>query len=245
MEKLGINLGYLIVQILNFGILFVVLKGWVYEPLLGMMKKRREAIAQGLEDARIAAEARANAELKAAGIINQAELKAAEILITASQHSDAVRHDAQSKAAADINKMREAAQQETQEERNRILADLRGQVATLAIAATQKLIGESLDEARQHVLVNQFFSGVKAGKIVVLDGQTVEGSAVEITSALPLTEDEQAAVRKEMLGKLGGNPEITYQVDPTILGGLVVRVGDRVIDGSVFSQLQVLRQTLQ
>jgi F-type H+-transporting ATPase subunit b len=59
LEKLGLNLGYLFVQIFNFGILFVVLRAWVYKPILGLLDKRRMAIAQGLEDARVAAEARA------------------------------------------------------------------------------------------------------------------------------------------------------------------------------------------
>ena len=57
MEKLGLNLGYLLVQIFNFLILFVILRVWVYKPILGLLEKRRENIAQGLEDARVAAEA--------------------------------------------------------------------------------------------------------------------------------------------------------------------------------------------
>ena len=62
MEKLGINLGFLIVQILNFVIILVVLVAWVYKPLMNAMKKRQEKVEQGLEDARIASDARANAE---------------------------------------------------------------------------------------------------------------------------------------------------------------------------------------
>ena len=61
MEALGLNLGYLFVQIFNFLIIFIVLRAWVFKPIMGLLEKRRTAIAQGLEDARIAAEARANA----------------------------------------------------------------------------------------------------------------------------------------------------------------------------------------
>ena len=59
---------------------------------------------------------------------------------------------------------------EAELERNRILGDLRGQVAALAIAAANKLVGEALDEKKQHALIDEFFSGVKSGKVVVLDG---------------------------------------------------------------------------
>ena len=72
MEALGINLGFLIVQILAIFIVFLTLNAWVYKPMLNMMDARRQKIAQGLEDARVAAEARADAEKEAAKIIADA-----------------------------------------------------------------------------------------------------------------------------------------------------------------------------
>ena len=60
-------------------------------------------------------------------------------------------------------------------ERNRILGDLRSQVASLAIAAANKLVGEALDEKKQRSLLDEFFSGVKSGKLIVLDGANFQG----------------------------------------------------------------------
>ena len=88
MEKLGINLGYLIVQILNFVVIFVVLRAWVYKPLMAMLEKRRATIAQGLEDARIAEEARANAEKEKERILSEAQTKAAEIVREAAERAE-------------------------------------------------------------------------------------------------------------------------------------------------------------
>ena len=68
-------------------------------------------------------------------------------------------------------------------ERERILGDLRSQVASLAMAATQKLIGEALDEKRQRSLIDQFFSGVKSGKVVVLEDADLQGARLR-SSAL-------------------------------------------------------------
>ena len=81
MAQLGLNLGYLIVQIICFFIIFVVVRAWIVKPLLGMLDKRRAKLEQGLEDARIAAEARANAEQDAAHIITEAQTKAARIVM--------------------------------------------------------------------------------------------------------------------------------------------------------------------
>jgi len=245
LEKLGFNLGSILIQIASFGILFVVLRAWVYKPLMGMLEKRRNTIAQGLEDARVAAEARANAERESNQIIAEAQAKAAEVVRDATTRAEAAAREVKAEADADAAKARDNALAEVHQERDRVLSEVRGQIAALSIAATQKLIGESLDEKRQHALLNEFFSGVRSGKVTVLEGETVSGGAAEVTSALPLTDDEQQAVKTDVLSKLGNSASVTFRVDPSILGGLVVRVGDRVVDGSVAGQLQGLRQALQ
>lgn len=245
MEKLGFNLGSVLIQIASFGILFVVLRAWVYKPLMAQLEKRRMTIAQGLEDARVAAEARANAERESNQIINEAQAKAAEIVREASARAEVAARVVRTEADAEMAKARDNAMSEIQQERDRVLSEVRGQIAALSIAATQKLIGESLDEKRQRVLLDEFFSGVRAGKVVVLEGEKVTGAAAEVTSALPLTDEEQQAVKQDVLSKLGGSASVTFRVDPAILGGLVVRVGDRVVDGSVAGQLQSLRQAMQ
>ena len=117
-------------------------------------------------------------------------------------------------------------------------------MAALSIAATQKLVGEALDEKRQHALLDEFFSGVKAGKVVVLDDASFKGEAAEVTSALPLTDKEQDAVKKDVLAKAGAQA-VTFRVDPSILGGLVIKVGDKVLDSSVAGKLEGLRQNLK
>ncbi len=244
MDKLGINLGYLIVQIFNFIVMYLVLKKWVFGPVLGMLEKRRQAIAQGLEDARVAAEARANAEKEAEKIIAEAQAKAAQIVREASERAETVAREIKAAAEAEAAKAREQALAEVEAERNRMLGVLRSQVAALAIAAAQKLVGEALDEQRQHALIQEFFSGVKGGKVTVLDEvENVQGTEAEVISALPLTEEEQEIIKKDVLSKTGAQA-VTFRVDPSILGGLIIRVGDKVIDGSVAGQLQLLREKL-
>ena len=245
MAQLGLNLGYLLVQIVCFLIIFVVVRVWIVKPLRGLLEKRRNTIAQGVEDARVASEARANAEKEAARIIAESQAKAAQTVREATERAEAASRDVKSAAEAEAAKAREAARAEVGFERDRMLGDLRGQVAALAIAAAQKLVGETLDEKRQHALINEFFSGVKSGKVVVLEGAQASGTAAEVTSALPLTKEEQELVKKEVLAKMGKQAAVTFRVDPSILGGLVVRVGDKVLDGSVQAQLEGLRHSLK
>lgn len=244
MEALGLNLGYLLVQILNFAILFVVLRAWVYKPILSLLEQRRNAIAQGLEDARIAAEARENAEQEAQKILSEAQARASEIVREASERAEQQGHEIVAEAEQEAIRKREEAVDEAERERERLLGDLRSQVAALAMAAAQKLVSDSLDEKRQRALIDEFFSGVRSGHVKVLEGETVNGASAEVTSALPLTNEEKEAVRQDVLSKLGSQATVTFRVEPKILGGLVVRVGDKVLDASLSGKLENMRQHL-
>ncbi len=245
MEKLGFNLGFLLVQIIAFLITVVVLRAWVFIPLQGSLKKRSETIEKGLEDARIAAEARENAEKEAAEILAEAQASAAQVIRDAKEKAELAARDVKANVDAEIAKSRKDALVDIEHERERVLGEIRNNVASLAIAAAQKLVGEALDEKRQHELVAEFFSGIKDGKVSILEGSKVAGENAEVMSALPLTEDEQKIIKGEMLNRLGEKAEVAFNVDPNILGGLVVRVGDKVVDGSVAGQIQNLRSSLE
>ncbi|MEN6298423.1 MAG: F0F1 ATP synthase subunit B [Anaerolineaceae bacterium] len=245
MEKLGINLGFFLFQVFNFTILVILLYALAYKPILNMLETRKKKIAQGIEDARVAADARANAEKEAQEIINKAQAEAAQKIREATERADVLAQEIQSKAEAEAAKAREEALASAVEERDRILADLRGQIAALAIAAANKLIGESLDEKRQHALIDEFFSGVKGGKVVVLeDTELPSNASAHVTTALPLTPDEQDNIKQSLATQIGQDAKINFKVNPSILGGLIIRVGDKVVDGSVAGQLEGMRKSL-
>ncbi|MHC4295337.1 MAG: ATP synthase F1 subunit delta [Planctomycetota bacterium] len=65
---------------------------------------------------------------------------------------------------------------------------------------------------------------------------------VEVTSAVPLTDDERAAIEAEVTGFTGKQSMLVEEVDPSILGGLIVQVGDRQFDGSLRTKLVRMRE---
>lgn len=72
-----------------------------------------------------------------------------------------------------------------------------------------------------------------------------QGVAVgEVTTAVPLGPEELALVRQRLGAMLGKDVEVRAVVDPDIIGGIVARVGDQLIDGSVIGQLRKLRERL-
>jgi F-type H+-transporting ATPase subunit delta len=77
-----------------------------------------------------------------------------------------------------------------------------------------------------------------------LDDQRKGVTHAAATSAAPLGADEVKAVTARLEEIVGGRVELTTDVDPQILGGLVVRIGDQLIDGSVLGRLARLRNQL-
>jgi F-type H+-transporting ATPase subunit b len=233
MEGLGINLGYLLVQFLGIAILLILMYQFAYGPITRLLEQRQARIAKGLEDARQAAIARENADAEARRVLDEARAEAARIRAEASVQAEEQAGGITSRANAEARSIVAKGREDAEAERNRVLADMRGQIAAISIAAANKLVGAALDENRQRALVQEFFARVPAGVT------ELRGVSAEVTSALPLTESEMARVRQTIQVQ-----DVQFKVDPDILGGLVVRVGDQVVDDSVATQMSALRESL-
>jgi F-type H+-transporting ATPase subunit delta len=66
----------------------------------------------------------------------------------------------------------------------------------------------------------------------------------EVTTAMPLAEGELAALSAKLGGITGKNVKIKAEIDKRILGGIIVKIGDKLIDGSVTHQLKKLQASL-
>jgi F-type H+-transporting ATPase subunit b len=234
MDALGINIGYFLTQFFALAILVFLLSGWLYNPVMKVLEERKARIAKGLEDARQAAIARDNADAEAKKIMEEARVRADKEVQTRITTAEESAGGITAKANEDAKAIIANAREEAEEERNRILSDLRNQVAAISIAAANKLVGESLDETRQHQIIGDFFAKVPA-KVSGMQGETAV-----VTSALPLTDAEKANVQRTL-----NVSNVEYRVNPSILGGLVVRVGDQVVDDSIASQMNGLRESLR
>jgi F-type H+-transporting ATPase subunit b len=245
MGALGINGPFLLSQIVNFLILFVALRFLLWKPLLQRLDERRQLLEKEKADAAVLEQARAGIETEREGALEGARKEADELVAGARLQANALQEQAVQEANQEADRIVAHAREDAEEERNRMLGEMRGQIAALATAAAQRIIGASLDEQQQRDLVDAFFSGVREGRVEVLPETltTVQGPVV-VTSAIPLTGDEEVAIRQELASRAGEDVAVSFKVDPDVLGGLILRAGDRVIDGSVVGQLERLQESL-
>lgn len=232
-SALGINTGFLLAQIINFGLIAGLLTVVLWRPVVNMMDARAKKIEKGIEDAAAAANARMNAEAEAEKILTQARTEAAQVLEEARSRGEEVAKSIEADARKEAEKIRADARISAQSERDVELAGLRGHVAAISVAVAKQLIGTAMTQKRQETLINNFFTKVPA------EAKKLKGD-VQVVSAMPLTDAEQKKIQKEI-----GADSVDFVVDPAILGGLIIRAGDQVVDGSINSNLSALASSLQ
>jgi F-type H+-transporting ATPase subunit delta len=113
---------------------------------------------------------------------------------------------------------------------DRVFADLSQQVRNIIFLLVRRRRIEQLPRV--------------AAEFIRLDERRQGITHATATSALPLTDLEVKALTARLEQMTGGRVALETDVDEDLLGGLIVRVGDRLIDGSVRGRLERLRQQL-
>jgi F-type H+-transporting ATPase subunit b len=156
---LSINLFWVIVAAGNFLIFFLLIWWLGFGPISRIMAERKARIDQGLADAAAARKARQESQAEHEHILIQARREASEMIARAQKSAEELREADIAATKAELERLRLKAAADIVAERDRALADLRGQVADLALAAATRVVGESMTDARQRRLVEEFLSG--------------------------------------------------------------------------------------
>ncbi len=163
-EALGLNLPQLIAQIANFFVLLLILRLTLYKPILKMLDERKQKIAEGLNAAEIARAEAASAQANIQAQLDVARKEGQEIVAGAQTIATRIQAEAREQSGRDREAALERARVEIQLERDRAIAELRGEFADITVSAAEKVINQSLDrQAHQRIidetLAQSSFSG--------------------------------------------------------------------------------------
>jgi F-type H+-transporting ATPase subunit b len=156
LEALGINLGYLLSQIVNFTLLAVLLYFVAYKPILRMLDERSARIKKGLEDAEVASRRAAEMEQEFERRIAEARREGQDIIAQATQISEKARQEILDRAREEAQAQIQKAREEISRERDQAMSELRQQVADLSVTISERVLGATLDEQRQRQLIAEF-----------------------------------------------------------------------------------------
>ena len=104
---------------------------------------------------------------------------------------------------------------------------------------TAKFLGVLADNGR----LSELKAVIKAVRMLAADsrGETT----AEVTSAFPLNDDQVARIKSNLKARLGRDVTVDLSVDPSLLGGLVVKIGSQMIDGSIRTKLNTLAHAMK
>lgn len=155
--NLGINWFGFISQLVNFVLVYLVLRHFLYEPLFNTMDARKARIATSLKDAETAASAASDAQVEKEGIMEGARREAQEVRAQATRDAEKIAQDIRSRAEQEATDIRMKAQEDAQSQAANALSDVNKQVADLTIQATEKLLGRQLENVgEQRRFVSDF-----------------------------------------------------------------------------------------
>lgn len=122
-------------------------------------------------------------------------------------------------------------------------ADKRGQLVSTLLEG--KVAPETLTLARQAVVAprGRRFDRTVGAYLDIAAGRREQQTAT-VTSAVPLSDDDRARLAAGLSAVYGGKVHVNAVVDPRVLGGVKVEIGDEVIDGTVIRKLDAARRAM-
>ena len=153
--------GLFIWTILTFLLLLTVLAKFAWKPLLKMLKDREEMIRNSLYDAEKAQAELARLNFEGEEIINKARSEAQEILSQGKASAAKMREDTLNDAKEKAKLIAEDAQKQIQVEKEKAIAEIKGEVVNLSLSVAEKLIKKNLSREDNKALIDESLSNVK------------------------------------------------------------------------------------
>ena len=163
LKALGINLPSLLAQLINFGLLLVVLYLLAYKPLLRVLDERKRRIQEGLEASEAAKQRLAQTEQEMARELDKGRQEGQALIGQAQQMSARIQEEGRQQARTEAEKLLERARSEIQLERDSAIAELRREFADLTIIAAERVIKRSLDRQAHRQLIEEVLAEAPTG----------------------------------------------------------------------------------
>lgn len=138
--KLGIDWKLLIAQVINFAILFFVLKRFAYKPILSMLERRRTTVEKSLTDAKKIEERLSALEQERETVLRKARAEAHAIVETAAQDATAFTEQSKEKTKAETAALIETTRKDVARMKEAVVSEAKEDIANLVVAGAEKII---------------------------------------------------------------------------------------------------------
>ena len=161
---MDINPSTAIFAIINFIVLVVVLKVFLYKPVCNMLDSRKREVENNLNSAEEAKLEAQKLRDEYAAQIQNARAEAQDIINQAAKIGEQTKADIVTEAREEAARLTAKAQDEIAREKTEALNEIRNEIADLAVLAASKVVGKTIDVADHQNMVNNFVKEVGEAK---------------------------------------------------------------------------------
>ena len=153
--SLGVNLPLLVVFIINFIVLFVLLRLFLYKPVMKMLDERAKRTKDAMELAEAIKKEFEQAKTEVQKQIEKGRLEAQAVITQAMQVGERLKEESRQEATKQAQTIVDRTRSELETERDKIVGDLRREFVDIAISAAEKVIKETLDKEKHRKLIEE------------------------------------------------------------------------------------------
>lgn len=156
--------GLILWTIMSFLILVGLMKAFAWGPLLHAIEEREAKMREEREKAEAARKDAERIQRELEARLASAADEARAVIAKAGQEGEALRGRLKADAEGEAKALLEKTRAQLDEDKRRIVSDLRKEVAELSLAAAERLVKKSVDTGTQKAVMDQFFTDLAAGK---------------------------------------------------------------------------------
>jgi F-type H+-transporting ATPase subunit b len=146
---------WVIVSIANFLVLLYVLRRVLWGPVMAMLEERARRVREGIELAAAAKRERAEMRVEVERLLGEARREAGAIAERTTKAAEAAAAEIRAQAKVEGDRLRERAKADAEQLHQQALAQLRGEVASMAVLAASKILGKEVDAKTHKVLIER------------------------------------------------------------------------------------------
>ncbi len=232
-------------QIVNFLILVWLLKKFLYKPVLNTMNKRQQKVQDELEEAAKLTKTAEKEKQQYLALQEEARNRGKEELRQARREADDLRKKLFQEVEAEAETARMHWQDELAREKALFLkqasVQIAGQFHRLAQSAFRDLAETDLEEnmiSRFCALITEHESEADFFR------QLQNPERLQVSTAFSLTKSSQDAIREVLWLRLGGQPKICFQTEPTLIAGILVSSDDHKMEWNIHQYLDDFQNEL-
>lgn len=232
----------IIAQIVNFLILVLLLKRFLYGPIVRAMDAREARIAENLARAEKARQEAMAREARAREAEHSAVLRRAEQMAEARKEVDTWRERTLAEARIEVGRLRKTWLDDLDEEREAFLEQLKRRIAEQVVAIGNKVLRDLAHADLQEEVFRVFLDRLVSEKTILPSSET--GEPVRIRSGFQITADMEATLRRRIAPLLPEETAMRLEMDEKMGIGIEWVSGDRKISWTLERYLEGLEQRI-